>query len=134
MREPEIGAFISALATERRVAASTQNQALSAVLFLYREVLLIELTALPEMPRAVMPVRVPVVLTASEVRQVIAQMTGVAQLVARLLYGAGLRLLECLEVRVKDVDFERSELTVRRGKGQKRRRGSICANRQSSVL
>lgn len=122
MREPEIGAFISALATEGRVSASTQNQALSAVAFLYREVLRVELASLPELPRAVMPVRVPVVLTPSEVRQVIAQMTGVPRLVARLLYGAGLRLLECLEVRVKDLDFERGELTVRRGKGQKDRR------------
>jgi integrase len=108
MREPEIEAFIVYLATTARVAASTQTQALSALVFLYRDVLRIELTSLPSIPRAAQPVRVPVVLTPGEVRQVMAQMSGVGRLVVALLYGAGLRLQECLEIRVKDLDFERA--------------------------
>jgi integron integrase len=133
LREPEIGAFIGSLATDSRVAASAQNQALSALLFLYREVLGIELSALPKIPRASTPVRVPVVLTPGEVRQVMAQLSGVARLVAGLLYGAGLRLQECLEIRVKDLDFERGELTVRRGKGQKDRRVMLPRSIQSEL-
>lgn len=119
---PEISSFLTWLAVERHVAASTQNQALSGVLFLYRDVLRQEIGLLELLPRARTPSKVPVVLSPSEVRQVLNQMGGVPRLVATLLYGAGLRLQECLELRVKDLDFERREITVRRGKGQKDRR------------
>jgi integron integrase len=119
---PEISAFLTWLAVELQVAASTQNQALSGVLFLYREVLHQEIGVIELVPRARTPTHVPVVLSPSEVRQVLHQLTGVQQIIAMLLYGAGLRLQECLELRVKDLDFERQEITVRRGKGQKDRR------------
>ncbi len=119
---PEISAFLTWLALERHVAASTQNQALSAVLFLYRQVLRQEVGAVELLPRARMPTKVPVVLSPSEVRRVLDQLTGVPRMVATLLYGAGLRLQECLELRVKDLDFERREISVRRGKGQRDRR------------
>ncbi len=119
---PEISAFLTWLAVEQHVAASTQNQALSGVLFLYRAVLRQDVGVVELLPRARMPTKVPVVLSPSEVRQVLDQLTGVPRVVATLLYGAGLRLQECLELRVKDLDFERREITVRRGKGQKDRR------------
>jgi integron integrase len=118
----EVTAFVTWLAVDRQVAASTQNQALSGVLFLYKGVLGIDLGDVVVPPRARMPSRVPVVLTPSEVRRVLEALEGVPRIVAMLLYGAGLRLQECLELRVKDLDFERGEITVRRGKGQKDRR------------
>ena len=119
---PEITAFLSWLATTRRVSASTQNQALSALLFLYRHVLRIELDAIAQVPRARLPHRVPVVLSPEEIDQVFTHLQGTVWLVVALLYGAGLRLQECLELRVKDLDFHRHEIVVRRGKGQKDRR------------
>ena len=119
---PKISAFVTWLAVEQHVAASTQNQALSSVLFLYRDVLRQEVGAVELLPRARMPSKVPVVLTAAKVRKVLDALTGVPRIVAMLLYGVGLRLQECLELRVKDLDFERREITVRRGKGQKDRR------------
>ena len=119
MAEAEITAFVSWLANVREVSASTRNQALSAVLFLYREVLRIDLGSLPRVPRAVVPTRVPVVLTPREVRLVIDRLAGMPRLVTALLYGAGLRLQECLELRIKNIDFEREEVTVRRGKGRR---------------
>jgi integron integrase len=118
----EIAAFLTWLAVDQQVAASTQNQALSGVLFLYKAVLRLEIGDVVVPPRARLPSRVPVVLTPSEVRAVIDRLKDVPQLVVMLLYGAGLRLQECLELRVKDLDFERREITVRRGKGQKDRR------------
>ena len=118
----EITAFITWLAVDRRVAASTQNQALSGVLFLYKEVLRSEIGPVVVPPRARLPSRVPVVMTPGEVRAVIDALSGVPRIVVMLLYGAGLRLQECLELRIKDLDFERREITVRRGKGQKDRR------------
>ncbi|MGE3959475.1 MAG: integron integrase [Vicinamibacterales bacterium] len=118
----EVTAFVTWLAVEQRVAASTQNQALSGILFLYRHVLQCPLGEVVVPPRARMPVRVPVVLTPQEVRAVLAELDGVPQLVGMLLYGAGLRLQECLALRVKDLDMARREITVRRGKGQKDRR------------
>jgi integron integrase len=118
----EISAFLTALAVDHHVAASTQNQALSSLLFLYREVLQQDVGTVSVLPRARMPARVPVVLTPSEVRRVLEQLHGVPRIGATLLHGSGLRLQECLELRVKDVDFERREITVRRGKGQKDRR------------
>lgn len=122
MGEREVSAFLSWLATSRRVSASTQNQALSAVLFLYREVLRKGLGAIEHAPRAKAPLHIPVVLTTDEVRAVLRHLAGVPWLVAAVLYGGGLRLQECLELRVKDIDFDRREITVRRGKGQKDRR------------
>ena len=122
MGAPQITAFLSWLATTRRVSASTQNQALSAVLFLYRHVLRIEVDGIEQVPRARLPDRVPVVLSREEVDQIFTQLQGAMWLVAALLYGAGLRLQECLELRVKDLDFNRHEIVVRRGKGQKDRR------------
>ena len=122
LRAAEIAAFITWLAVDQQVAASTQNQALSGVLFLYKAVLRLEIGEVVVPPRARLPSRVPVVLTPSEVRAVIDGLKDVPKIVVMLLYGAGLRLQECLELRVKDLDFERREITVRRGKGQKDRR------------
>ena len=122
MGGPEVEAFLSHLATEGRVAASTQNQALSALLFLYREVLEIELPWLDGVVRAKRSQHVPVVLTENEVRALLARLDGTKWLVASLLYSTGMRLLEGLRLRVKDVDFERREITVRDGKGAKDRR------------
>ena len=117
----EITKFLSALAVEGNVAASTQNQALSALLFLYRDVLEQDLPWLDDVVRAKRPARLPVVLTREEVRSLLSQMRGVPRLMALLLYGAGLRLLECARLRVKDVDFARNQLVVRGGKGDKDR-------------
>jgi len=122
MGAPEISEYLAWLATNRRVAASTQNQALSAVLFLYRDVLRLDVGDIEQVSRARGPARVPVVLSVDEVRRVLKELIGLPGLVAALLYGAGLRLQECLELRVKDLDFERREVVVRRGKGQKDRR------------
>jgi len=117
----EIGAFISSLATEAKVAASTQNQALAALLFLYQEVLRHELPWVGDLVHAKRSAHVPVVLTPAEVVTLLAGLTGPTALVGSLLYGAGLRLLEALRLRIKDIDFERREIIVRRGKGQKDR-------------
>jgi len=118
----EIRQFLSHLASHDRVAASTQNQALSALLFLYREVLAIDLPFVDSVERARRPARVPVVLTRDEVRLLLAQISGVQRLMAGLLYGSGLRLMECVRLRVKDVDFAYGQITVRDGKGEKDRR------------
>jgi len=117
----EVVAFLSDLATRGHVSASTQNQALSALLFLYRTVLGRNLEGLDETVRAPRPVRLPVVLAREEVRAVLARMPPVHRLVGTLLYGGGLRLLEALRLRVKDVDFERRQLVVREGKGNRDR-------------
>jgi integron integrase len=113
--------FLTHLATHSHVAASTQNQALSALLFMYREVLKIELPWLDNVVRSTRPKHLPVVLSRDEVRRVLAELSGTPWLIASLLYGSGLRVLECLKLRVKDVDLERHELVVRDGKGQKDR-------------
>jgi integron integrase len=117
----EVTAFLTWLARERRVSASTQNQACAALIFLYREVLNIDVGELGEVPRAREPERLPVVLTQGEVMRIIERLEGESQLVALLLYGAGLRVSEGLELRVKDLNFERGEIVVRRGKGGKDR-------------
>ncbi len=117
----EVTAFLNHLASERHVAASTQNQALSALLFLYKEVLGAPLPWLDGLERAKRPVRMPTVLTAEEVRRLLARMHGTKKLMASLLYGAGLRLRECLKLRVKDVDFGYRQILVRDGKGGKDR-------------
>ena len=121
MGKPEVEQFLSHLAVERNVAASTQNQALSAILFLYKEVLEKNIGWLDDVERAKRPARLPVVLTAAEVRTVLAHLEGRHRLMANLLYGAGLRLMECVRLRVKDLDFEYRQITVRDGKGQKDR-------------
>ena len=117
-----VSAFLGWLAVEKSVSASTQNQAFSALVFLYKDVLHLDLGAIEHIPRAKESVHIPVVMSVEEVRRVLGQLAGVPFLVATLLYGAGLRLQECLELRVKDLDFDRHEITVRRGKGQKDRR------------
>jgi integron integrase len=119
--EGDVTAFLTSLAVQQGVAASTQNQALSALIFLYGEVLGTELDRLRGLVRAQRPERLPVVLTREEVRRVLARLDGTAWLMASLLYGAGLRLLECAELRVKDVDLATRELRVRDGKGRKDR-------------
>jgi integrase len=118
MRAAEISAFLTWLAVDQHVATSTQNQALSALLFLYREVLHVDVGAIEHVPRARTPVRVPVVLSREEVARVMTRLTGTSWIIVALLYGAGLRLVECLELRVKDIDFDRHQIVVRRGKGQ----------------
>ena len=123
----EIEAFLTGLATRDHVAASTQNQALAALLFLYREVLGQELSWMDGIRRAKKPERLPTVLTRDEVAVLLAQMSGVTWLTAGLLYGAGLRLMECLRLRVQDIDFGRREITVRQGKGGKDRRTMLPA-------
>jgi integron integrase len=113
----DIGRFLTALAVERRVSASTQNQALAALLFLYREVLGCDPGWLEDIVRARRPARLPVVLTRVEVERLLGGLRGVAWLMATLLYGSGMRLSECLRLRVKDLDFTRHEIVVREGKG-----------------
>ena len=117
----EVEAFLSHLATEGNVSASTQNQALSALLFLYREVLGIVLPWMDTMVRAKKPQRLPVVLNRSEVTLVLEHMDGTYSLMARLLYGTGMRLMECCRLRVKDIDFGQREILIREGKGAKDR-------------
>ena len=118
----QVEAFLSRLATRDRVAPSTQNQALSALLFLYREVLALQLPWMESVVRAKGLPRLPVVLSRGETACLLRAMSGREALMAGLLYGSGLRLMECLRLRVKDVDFDRSEITVREGKGGKDRR------------
>ena len=122
MGADEIRQFLSHLATDDHVAASTQNVALAALLFLYREILQIDLPLIEGVERAKRPQRVPVVLTTVEVKRVLAQLTGIHHLMASLLYGAGLRLMECVRLRIKDLDFDYRQITVRDGKGEKDRR------------
>ncbi len=118
----EIEAFLSTLAVQGQVAASTQNQALSALLFLYREVLAIDLPWMENVVRAKRPRRLPVVLSRGEVQALLMRLDGRTWVLASLLYGTGMRLMEGLRLRVKDVDFARNEVTVRNGKGGKDRR------------
>jgi integron integrase len=139
MRHPrELGAeeirqFLTHLAVEGRVGASTQNQALSAVFFLYKSVLDLDVGWVDGIVRAKRPVRVPTVLTPGEARAVLARMTGTPRIVADLMYGAGLRLSETLELRIKDVDFAGNELVVRSGKGAKDRRTVLPASVQGGL-
>jgi integron integrase len=122
MGADEIRQYLSYLATEGHVSASTQNQALAALLFLYRDVLGTELPFIDGIEKAKRPVRVPVVLTREEASRIISHLSGVYHLMASLLYGSGLRLMECVRLRVKDVDFGYKQITVRDGKGEKDRR------------
>jgi len=122
MGKPEVEAFLTALAVERNVAASTQGQALAALLFLYKEVLHIELPWLDEVTRAKRPSKLPTVLTREEVRGLVTQIDDpLLILIVQLLYGTGMRLLEGLRLRVKDVEFSRREIVIRDAKGEKDR-------------
>ncbi len=121
MGAPEIQAFLSDLAVRGNVSASTQNQALNALMFLYQQVLHIEIPALDQLVRARRSRRVPTVLTREEAQRLMAAMSGTCQLLGRLLYGTGLRLMECLRLRVKDIDFGMNHIIVRNGKGDKDR-------------
>jgi integron integrase len=121
MGAPEVAKFLSSLAIDGRVAAATQNQALAALLFLYRVVLKQELPWIEDVVRAKKPATIPVVLTRDEVSLVFAHLDGLERMVVLLAYGAGLRLRECLELRVKDIDFGAHELRIRRGKGARDR-------------
>jgi integron integrase len=121
MAEPEIGRFLTSLATDGHLSASTQNRAFNALLFLYHEILNKKIGLIDSVVRAKRPQRLPVVLTKDEVKKVIDRMNGAPRLMALLLYGAGLRLMECCRLRVKDIDFTRNEIVVRSGKGNKDR-------------
>lgn len=117
----EVKAFLSYLSNERHVAVATHKQALCALLFLYKQVLQVELPWMDELHRPSRPPRRPVVLTPSEAASIFLHMHGVHALMAKLMYGTGMRLMECMTLRVKDVDFERREITIRHGKGGKDR-------------
>ena len=121
MREPEVKQFLDYLANTRKVSASTQNQALCAILYLYREVLEAPLGLVTGVDRARRTQNVPVVLTRDEVRRVLQQLDGVYWLLASLLYGTGMRVTEGITLRVTDIDFEYGQITIRRGKGDKDR-------------
>ena len=128
MGGPEVESFLTLLAVRGNVAASTQNQALSALLFLYRKVLGVDLPWMENVVRAKRPRRLPTVLSAGEVRALLALMPARPRLLASLLYGTGMRLMEGLRLRIKDVDFERREILVRDGKGGKDRRTMLPAS------
>ncbi len=138
----EVEAFLTELATRGQVSAGTQNQALAALLFLYREVLGVELPWMENLVRAKRPRRIPVVLSAEEVARLLTMLEGSCRLMAGLLYGSGMRLLECLRLRIKDVDVVRGEIVVRVGKGGKDRwvplphslRGELMQQRERALL
>jgi integron integrase len=130
---PDISRFLTWLAVDRRVSASTQNQALSAVLFLYKEVLAMEVGAVPPVVRARTPERLPVVLSRIEIGAILKHLTGTERLIVMLLYGSGVRLEECLELRVKDLDFDRHQIIVRQGKGQKDRVTMLPASAREAL-
>ena len=133
MAEAEVTQFLTHLARDGRVAASTQNQALSALLFLYKQVLKQEMGWLQGVERAKCPARVPIVLTRDEVHKVFAHLHGTPRLMAGLLYGSGLRLMECVRLRVKDIDFGYARITVRDGKGAKDRVTMLPVNLVKSL-
>jgi integron integrase len=118
----DVAAYLSHLASAEKVSAATQRQAMNGLVFLYREVLHLPLSGLEEAVRVRRPARLPTVLSKEETQRLLTAMKGTAQLMARLLYGTGMRLMECLRLRVKDVDFERHEIIIREGKGNKDRR------------
>lgn len=129
----EVNAFLTSLAVDDNVSAATQNQALCALLFLYREVLREPLPWMDELIRARRPFRVPVVLTPEEVKHLLDHLTGTKRLIAVLLYGSGLRLLECLQLRVKDVNFARHEIFVRDTKGKRDRVTTLPRSAEESL-
>jgi site-specific recombinase XerD len=121
MHEPHVRSFLTYLIEEEDVSASTQNQAFNAILFLYRHALQVELGAIGLIPRALRTARIPVVLSRQEVQAVLHTLNSPYQLMAAILYGAGLRLRECIRLRIKDIDLENGEIIVREGKGEKDR-------------
>ena len=121
MGEKEISQYDSHLATDQKVAASTQNQALNAIVFLYKHVLQMELGDFGHKKRGKRPERLPTVMTKAEVSRILAAMSGTYGLMAKLIYGCGLRLMECVRLRVKDIEFERNQVIVHDGKGMKDR-------------
>jgi len=128
MGAEEIRDFVTHLAVDRGVAAATQNQALAAVLFLFNQVLRKQVGYVDEIVHAKVPRKLPVVLTREEVRQIVGRLEGIQRLCALLMYGSGLRVIETVSLRVKDIDFGRNEITVRAGKGGKDRRVPLpCA-------
>lgn len=133
MGAPEISAFLSHLATDKQVAANTQNQALNALIFLYRQILNQDVGVLEGIIRAKRPQRLPLVLTTLEVRRVLEGMEGTHRLMAELIYGTGMRLMECVRLRVKDIDFEKSQIIIRDGKGMKDRITMLPARAQAPL-
>ena len=133
MAEAEIARFLSSLASDGHVSASTQNQAFNALLFLYKEVLGKKIGLIEGVVRAKRPQRLPVAPTKEEVKKVIDQMNGLPRLMAILLYGGGLRLMECCRLRVKDIDFSRNEIVIRAGKGDKDRHTMLPAAIKESL-
>jgi integron integrase len=134
MGESEIAQFLSSLASDAHVSASTQNQALNALLFLYREILKKDIGYVNGVVRAKRPNRLPAVLTRQEVRSILASLDGSDWIMAMLLYGAGLRLMECLRLRVKDIDFTSNQIVVRAGKGDKDRHTMLPAAVKESLF
>lgn len=134
MAEAEIARFLSSLASDGHVSASTQNQAFNALLFLYKEVLGKKIGLIEGVVRAKRPLRLPVVLTKEEVKRVIDRMSGAPRLMAILLYGGGLRLMECCRLRIKDIDFARNEIMIRAGKGDKDRHTMLPAAIKDSLF
>ena len=133
MGEKEIAQFLSSLASELHVSASTQNQALNAILFLYRDVLRKEIGYVDGVVRAKRPHRLPVVLTRQEVKSILGVLDHSDWLMVMLLYGAGLRLMECLQLRVKDIDFTSNQIVVRAGKGDKDRHTMLPGSRERTT-
>ena len=127
MGEAEIGRFLSSLATESHVSASTQNQALNALLFLYQEILHLKIGFIDGVIRAQRPKRLPVVLTKDEVRKILGGLNGKPWIMTMFLYGAGLRLMECCRLRIKDIEFSQNQIVVRAGKGNKDRHTMLPA-------
>lgn len=133
MGEAEVKAFVTYLAVSRRVAAATQNQALAALVFLYRHVLGRDLGKVGDLIRAKRTIRTPVVLSPDEIARILQYLRGASYLAVSLMYGSGLRLLECLQLRVQDVDFAGSQITVRQGKGRKDRQTLLPAGLSSLI-
>lgn len=131
--EADVAAFLNGL-VERRVSASTQNQALASILFLYRRVLRRPLPWLKDLVRAKKAIRIPVVLTRDEIRAILDQLTGQPRLMVMLLYGGGMRLLECIRLRIKDVDVVRGEITIKAGKGDKDRITVLPAAARAEII
>jgi integrase len=134
MGAPEVTAFLTSLAVRGRVAASTQNQALNALLFLYRQILDVELPWRDDIIHAKRPQHLPVVLTRDETQAVLEQLDSVPRLMALLLYGAGLRLLECCQLNIQDIDFAANQITIRAGKGSKDRTTMLPGTVQGDLL
>jgi len=133
MGKDEIRNYLTFLARQRKVSASTQNQALSALLFLYKHVLQKEIGYIDQIERAKKPKRIPVVFSKAEAQKILAQLNGKYWLAAALMYGAGLRVLECMRLRVKDIDFDYSQINVRDGKGHKDRITLLPENLKSPL-